>query len=127
MKGEIMSEHAKEPWFVSGTGHLCSGDKVIPYDDLKQDARRIVACVNALQGVPTEQLEKAVEIGITDVSLGNLFSERLKLQQQRDTLLKQLKIMNDAFEARMGDCENADFHECFNDSVALIAEIEGKP
>lgn len=55
------------------------------------NARRIVACVNALQGVPTEQLEQAVELGITDVSTGNLFSYRIALQKQRDELLAACK------------------------------------
>lgn len=49
--------HTPEPWRVSGTGHICAGDKVIPYDDLKADARRIVACVNACAGIPTATIE----------------------------------------------------------------------
>lgn len=52
------AKHTKEPWRVSGTGHLCSGKTVIPYDDLKQDARRIVACVNACNGISTEDIEQ---------------------------------------------------------------------
>lgn len=46
--------------------------------------RRIVACVNALKGASTKDLEQAVQLGINDVSMGNLFSSRLKLTQERE-------------------------------------------
>lgn len=58
-----MSEHTPEPWelyeggcdgpdSVAGkTGHVCTCE-------LNEDARRIVACVNACKGIDTEVLEK---------------------------------------------------------------------
>jgi hypothetical protein len=67
-------------------------DHLLPHSTCAANARRIVACINALQGVPTEQLEEAARAGITDVSLGNLFSSRLALQKQRDQLREALKF-----------------------------------
>lgn len=94
-------KHTAEPWRVvrgeityrsddddQSFGMNCPVDIV---DDA--NARRIVACVNALQGVPTEFLEKAVQMGITDVSQGNLFSSRVELRSQRDQLLEALEKM----------------------------------
>lgn len=57
----------------------------------RANARRLVACWNALLDAPTELLEQAVAAGITDVSMGNLFSARLKLQKQCDDLLAALR------------------------------------
>lgn len=99
-----MSEHTKEPWHVApGWGDDCQirdsrGALVAQvYEGAGRqstyDACRIVACINALQGVPTEQLEEAARAGITDVTLGNLFSSRLALQKQRDQLREALKEM----------------------------------
>lgn len=46
------------PWRVSGTGHLCSGDMVIPFDDLKENAEFIVRACNSHYGL-LEALELA--------------------------------------------------------------------
>lgn len=35
-------------------------------------------------------------------------------------LVECLKEMTEAFEARMGDWENPDFHECYNKAVSAI-------
>lgn len=92
-----MSEHTKEPWrigrpppngeqtigdekglmvAVATTGHGVSS---------KANARRIVACVNALENVSTEWLE--AQSGI--VCLGSPIKDRfLELEQQRDQLLE---------------------------------------
>lgn len=102
-----MSGHTKEPWFVfnlsdvftngrhgrENDGHQiadCSvdfssdDDPGLSYAEAKANARRIVACVNALQGVSTEHLEK---YGLPD------FAEKISaLQQQRDQLLAALKF-----------------------------------
>lgn len=110
-----MSEHTREPWAADEFSSEEEGCAVIAVDPeiglrtptrglvawcgtiagaafnssetAEANARRIVACVNVLQGVPTEQLEEAARLGITDISSGNLFSSRLKLEQQRDKLL----------------------------------------
>lgn len=109
-------QHTPEPWKVSkgdvfGKTVVCEGQDgwgeqvvakcwVLPWDQRQTEAnaRRIVAAVNALQGVKTEDLEEAIKLGINDVSMGNLFSSRLKLTRERDEaramvkeLAKQLK------------------------------------
>jgi hypothetical protein len=104
-----MGEYTKEPWaytgeengdfvvwgageheFVGNVGAAFQQVGVVIDLDYA-NARRIVACINALQGVPTEQLEEAARAGIKDVSMGNLFSSRLALQKQRDQLREALK------------------------------------
>ncbi len=64
-----MSEHSPEPWAVKETikGEECfvgvdANGKWLesdPYDGVSEENwRRIVACVNACKGIPTEWLEK---------------------------------------------------------------------
>jgi hypothetical protein len=132
-----MSGHTKEPWAIFGAFNHIMG---IEYEEAQrrgvphaqwthncseEDARRIVACVNALQGVPTDWLEKAADLGINDVTTGNLFSARLKLQQQRDKLLAALKALIPLadFGAAEQSPPYADKHLIEN-AIALIAEIE---
>ena len=64
-----MSEYTKEPWYVTGLREIHAEDHrviaVILYESQdkevfcgkEEDARRIVACVNACAGIPTEKLE----------------------------------------------------------------------
>lgn len=87
--------HTPEPWRVSGTGHICAGDKVIPYDDLKADARRIVACVNACAGIKTEALEGSDLIWISE-------SKYKSVLRQRDELLAALNQLQYAYRQIAG-------------------------
>ena len=71
-----MSEHTQEPWhIVKGIDRRwrIHSETVSHMADLgesgKQDARRIVACVNACEGISTETLEK---VKLADV--GNMHS-----------------------------------------------------
>lgn len=48
-----------EPWKLSGTGHVIADGKVVCDGTTEETARRIVACVNACAGIPTEALESA--------------------------------------------------------------------
>lgn len=50
----------KTPWKLSGTGHVVGEGRVVCDGTSEEDARRIVACVNACEGIPTEVLETAV-------------------------------------------------------------------
>ena len=104
-----MDQHTKGKWHTGSNGH-----ETIIYDEkgwavanatvfhgrhngpeeAKANARRIVACVNTLASVSTEQLETAAKLGIEDVLSGNLFSARLKLQQECDELKAELKRIN---------------------------------
>lgn len=88
--------HTKEPWSVVEVDNssdmqvtpshcIISGDTYIAAmeSDSDENASRIVACVNACTGIPTEKLEEH------KVSLcGKSYVE---LEQQRDDLLAALK------------------------------------
>lgn len=103
------AHHAPEPWSVyegeEFDGIIDSHGQHIAEMWMREDwpyganARRIVACVNALQGVKTEALEDAVKHGIIDVSTGNLFSSRLKLQKERDAALAMARELNEALKS----------------------------
>lgn len=74
-----MSEHSKEPWRVGPGSWVVSDQGVNPIvgaDDplygggclvaesvCEADGRRIVACVNACAGIPTEELEMLLRAG----------------------------------------------------------------
>jgi hypothetical protein len=86
--------HTAEPWhFFDGEIFCASGDMVCTFERSsfnvehnEVDARRIVACVNALEGMPLEDLEKAGNSLMIDAAaLGG------ELTTQRDELLCLLK------------------------------------
>lgn len=65
---------------------FCDAD-VATIDRIRQaDARRIVACVNALEGVPTAMLE------------GSLLTAYPDLIAERDAALEQVKVLQDALD-----------------------------
>jgi len=90
-----MSEHTKEPWSVDPRANLrvrdshdntiCScGTTDLIRDQWEENARRIVACVNACAGVPTFMLEMDIN--------GQIQHMRETLQQ-RDELAKAMQII----------------------------------
>lgn len=97
-----MSEHTKEPWriahdegdeyYIEATsrlsGHTCQlGSGYFS----KDDASRIVACVNACEGISTSLLERATP-----------FDTALFFKSQRDELLAALvKIERNTLDANM--------------------------
>lgn len=94
-----MTKHTEGPLHTCANGD-CSCGQILDQESSfvatcpnPDNQRRLVACWNALQGVPTELLEDAVNAGITDVTQGNLFSARIALQKQRDELLAALEKM----------------------------------
>lgn len=64
-----------------------------------QDARRIEACLNACEGLPTDVLENITTMGDT---LASRFKARDKTEReltaQRDELLKVLRELADSFD-----------------------------
>lgn len=68
-----MMEHTKEPWLADANYVITQGETKIaycnhidPYDGIGyENARRIVACVNACAGLDTELLENIVLLGDT--------------------------------------------------------------
>ena len=89
----MKDKHTPEPWEVtdkrfirqsSGRRHVVA--RVVGSEEMEANARRIVACINACAGIPTEGLEKT-RLG-SDVLL-----EMHKISQQRDDLLATLKAV----------------------------------
>jgi septation ring formation regulator EzrA len=132
-----MSEHTQEPWISAGKGALDTisdqfGSRIAQcmnkYEDEPrnyqvdyENARRIVACVNACAGIPTETLEAPTTIlkGL------NLQTERVDAllhehEQQRDKLLGALKDAMRLLKAAGYAIEGT----ATNRMKALIAEIE---
>lgn len=96
--------HTKEPWHVApGVDYcdiVCQDHVDIARTDIEEDARRIVACVNACAGIPNDVLEdKQILKADADLRLvreglikhnGILGREAKDLERQRDELLAAL-------------------------------------
>ena len=123
-----MSKHAQEP---CGVFQYASGDVFVSYkeasfhiceigseddDSVIPDARRIVACVNACAGLPTEQLESSPSDGVLNGVAG--------LIAQRDELLAALEIIA-ASEEFHGDSFVCDFGTLQGVARAAIAKAKG--
>ena len=96
-----MTQHTPEPWVMSTKAngnwwHISAGNQAIaavhaaskkrnePYASMfEANARRIIACVNACAGLPTEQLESS--------PLGGVLNGVAGLIAQRDELLAALE------------------------------------
>lgn len=109
-----MSEHTKEPWILVDTEddtiEITTEKRnglIIPIAEvstgfdgqigIEQEAnpRRIVACVNACEGIPTGVLEKQGMVPIEQVTHD--------IEQQRDKLLAALTGLVDDLEMRAVD------------------------
>jgi hypothetical protein len=94
-----MSEHTKEPWQLFGVDLHIMGNTLeqakeqgVPHTQWThncppEDARRIVACVNACAGIPTERLEWCNQ---SDAKA--MVDLMLKWKDQRDELRSVLKL-----------------------------------
>lgn len=114
-----MSEqkHTPEPWgFTRGTYHhtgyvvitaqgMTSESPLALINDIlgdaEHDARRIVACVNACAGIPTEDLEDRNSLSAQ--ALGRFISKPSRdqirlLEQQRDQLLTECRLTVQLFD-----------------------------
>lgn len=143
-----MNKHTEEPWLVSmESGGVrvmaedCDGRYTLAdmYSDRQYDnARRIVACVNACQGIPTKRLEA----GAADV-----LADSLELKEQRDELLAKLESLVGDVKALIEDSggvyglhKNGDpapwdelvaggsyeeWLRSLNDATDLIAKVKG--
>ncbi len=90
-------QHTQEPWRANDAQADIDGPNGEPVavcycndesgDDAKENARRIVACVNACAGISTANLEENIPIK----ELASRYNEAL---QQRDTLLAALKKLS---------------------------------
>ena len=97
-EAERMSEHTKEPWSVDprallriradGDITICScGTTDSIRDQWEQNARRIVACVNACAGIPTGMLIAAGQSAVIALRPVD------ELVAERNALLAALKVI----------------------------------
>ena len=130
-----MSKHTQEPWVLFEVGdrvkHFCPASEkektsilTVTLEDgtafgavySEEDARRIVACVNACAGLPAEQLEVS--------PLGGVLNGVAGLIAQRDELLAALEIIA-ASEEFHGDSFVCDFGTLQGVARAAIAKAKG--
>lgn len=121
-----MSEHTSEPWFSNRilTGFGVYSGQVVTHKGPRQvcqlsnsggkptmeDARRIVACVNACSGIGTEYLER---FG------GTTFNDFKRMKGQRDDLLAALELAHD--HMRLYLPHYTEKHNVFDAVVRAIA------
>lgn len=111
-------KHTPEPWRVSGNGTMRFIDASVgngmaqevatcmrvEHGDMEANARRIVACVNACEGIPTDYLESKDDDATKIAKRG--YAEILTLRQQRDILLEALECLFDSYK-RLTDSGDA--------------------
>lgn len=103
-----MSKHTPEPWKVQHphAGQRgweiadSSGLNQVSQDVTEANARRIVACVNACRGLPTDELEQKGLVAAVGTQL-------LDVERQRDELLAALE------EARRAIGEHLAPNDCY--------------
>lgn len=130
----MTTKHTPEPWrideyrnFVTPDGPLYLGGATTPLtlgEDMRkgwENARRIVACVNACEGIGTEQLESWLCMSRPILqSMKELKAEDDREAKQRDCLLNALREM-------LVIAESANWHDSFLDKArAAIARATGE-
>lgn len=117
--------HTKEPWKLSATEHIVASDKYVVAVDCKpEDARRIVACVNACAGFSNQTLESGPD---------SVFIFAGDMNRQRDELLAALERLSFAATCRdntMGDqCRlievRFELSAANEQAIAAIASVKG--
>jgi small-conductance mechanosensitive channel len=107
--------HTKEPWQVNFADPTqicdcdCENRGCAPIavmadgdDDAEDNARRIVACVNACEGIETLQLE-ILDVKTTLDGADALIKQRDQIKQQRDKLLAGIKRIEAAERFTLDD------------------------
>jgi len=127
-----MMSNTNEPWIACDTGDyadigcikfatILGGGALVKVAEVyeHEDARRIVACVNALVGVPTEWLER-----FTMGNVENVIQQNARLVKQRDELLQELRHIANADTVEWDD--PTDFEVwAKNRARAAIEKAEG--
>ena len=115
-----MSEHTKEPWHLSQDGqHVLSRTGEMSFAHVAEvfhdveDARRIVACVNAFAGISTENIEENKPLA----EVLRWLNERIRMaEQQRDKLLAAL--------TEIAELDILKYHHAYAIAKGAIEEIE---
>jgi len=130
-----MMEHTNTPWYRDGDAIYdnpeCTGNPIAhvltcAYDnDLNHvDARRIVACVNACEGLAAEYLEN---VGLPEFAGKTLCADMVqqeidRVTAQRDQLLAALDTL---VEAHVAECSDTDRRWALVDARLAIAAVKG--
>lgn len=142
-------KHTKTPWKISATGGLIVPDNDNPisticrgfgrddddFPNWEANARRIVACVNACEGMKTEELEQMYGGVWRDIFVDSLDKDVLidELKAKNIRLLETLEwtVENLQEASALTDNEGADYEEVYaaviNAAHAAIAEAEKTP
>lgn len=137
-------KHTPEPWhlppgdliFVSKVGGKGYVAKMMPLgaprdrkglptdisDEMCANARRIVACVNACRGLPTDELEQKGLVAAVGTQL-------LEADQQRNELLTALEALAECYcEAgnELSKSERAHHRAVYRDALSAIEKAKAK-
>lgn len=113
--GDVFVSSAKTSFHIAEIGSE-DDEAVIP------DARRIVACVNACRGLPTEELEQKGLVAAVGTQL-------LDVEQQRDELLTALGALAECYcEAgnELSKSERAHHRAVYRDVLSSIEKAKAK-
>ena len=113
-------QHTKEPWNGKNIPLTASALERVGFyivftnnpatkDEAEANARRIVACVNACEGIPTGVLEKQGMVPIEQVTHD--------IERQRDKLLAAL--------TEIAELDILKYHHAYAIAKGAIAEVKG--
>lgn len=126
-----MSQHTKEPWKQSITDSdgywIDTGDKYVARAYKKEDAKRIVACVNACAGISTASLLEIDELNKANVHLFDIINAKTKAEAQLTAQRELNKELVDALKELEANYERLGWgynQELRDKHKALIAKAE---
>lgn len=99
----LLPDHTPEPWYprspASNFHHIGSNARErVAVCHTAGDALRIVACVNALSGIPTDDIQKDIDVGGYKAIIDCHQAHIEMVEKQRDNLLTALKSLLAATE-----------------------------
>lgn len=99
-KREIMSEHTKGPWRIHTSGSIYAGPLYLATtvgeaEQGEANARRIVACVNALEAFDQSGLDELLKQG----GVGKIFDLAKSCAEERDRLAAFNRELVEALES----------------------------
>lgn len=121
-----MSNHTKEPWTLDGRTVYALDKKGVNIfsawvqgtnisdDELTSNARRIVACVNACEGIETDELNEYCAVSA---------KEYQDIERQRDLLLDALDRI--AWSRKLGEKPSKHVEAMERIAINAIASVKG--
>ena len=117
-----MTDYTEGPWEQEAPyGHLVidRAGNLVADCARPEDARRIVACVNACEGISTENLEENKPI----IELARAYNVSLR---QRDDLLEALQVMVRDYSAAHASCGDLEMSPALFQAQRAIARATGE-